>query len=63
MSVVTFDGQPFEINLPANALNAEDFVGQENLFVEQTLEPAIIADMRVVLSGKVIIANPDKRSF
>jgi hypothetical protein len=42
MKIVSFDGMSFEVNLPAVAINGEDVSGLENVFVERTIEPAVI---------------------
>jgi hypothetical protein len=55
LNLVTFEGRPFEPNLPVTALNAEDFAGIVDLVVESTVEPAVVADMKVLLWGKVIV--------
>lgn len=55
MKAVGFDGAAFEVNLPAIAINGEDLVGLDNLVVERTIEPAIVSDMTVLLSGKVLL--------
>jgi len=55
MSMQAFDGWPFEVNLPASAINGDDFGNAETVVVERTLEPAVIRDMRVILSGKVVL--------
>ena len=55
MKAVGFDGVAFEVNLPAIAINGEDFSGLDNLVVEQTIEPAIVFDMTVLLTGKVLV--------
>ncbi len=60
MRIVSFDGVAFEVNLPAIAINGEDFVGLDNLVVEQTVEPAIVADMTVLLMGKVLLERSPK---
>jgi hypothetical protein len=57
MSIHAFDGMDFEVNLPASAINADDFQAVDHSIVERTLEPAIISDMRVVLMGKVFLAK------
>jgi hypothetical protein len=59
MSLQAFDGFDFEVNLPASAINAEDFQNNGTLVVERTLEPAVIFDMRVLLMGKVLLARKD----
>jgi hypothetical protein len=58
MRVVSFDAQPFEVNLPAIAVNAEDVAGLDRLVVERTIEPAIVRDMDVILTGKVLLVQP-----
>ena len=55
LNLVTFEGKPFEPNLPVTALNADDFVGVSDLVIESTVEPAVIADMKVVAWGKVLV--------
>ena len=55
LNLVTFDGQKYEPNLPATALNADDFTDGEQLTVETTVEPAVIEDMTVLLLGKVVL--------
>lgn len=57
MKVVSFDAQPFEVNLPAIAINAEDVTGLDRLVVERTIEPAIVRDMDVILTGKVLLVQ------
>lgn len=56
LNIVTFDGQRFEANLPATAINGDDFEGSDILVVEATIEPAIVdSAMKVVSMGKVIL--------
>jgi hypothetical protein len=57
MSIQEFDGMDFEVNLPASPINAGDFPDDTHLIVERTIEPAIICDMRVLLTGKVLLAR------
>jgi hypothetical protein len=59
MSLQAFDGLDFEVNLPASAINGDEFQDQKASVVERTLEPAVISDMRVVLMGKVFLARKD----
>ena len=55
LNLVTFDGQKFEPNIPATALNADDFGDGEMLTVETTVEPAVVENMNVLLLGKVVL--------
>ena len=51
----SFDGQPYEPNLPVTAINTVEVAGQERLVIEQTIEPAIIDNTKVLLMGKVVL--------
>lgn len=55
MSLQSFDGMDFEANLPASAVNGDEFSDGLPTSVERTLEPAVVSDMRVVLAGKVLL--------
>lgn len=55
LNLVTFDGKTFESNIPATALNAEDFTDGEILIIESTVEPAVVENMNVLLMGKVVL--------
>ncbi len=48
MSIQSFDGMDFEINLPASPVNGDEFPGRTDVVVARTVEPAVIADMRPV---------------
>jgi hypothetical protein len=57
MRAVSFDGVKFEVNLPASAVNAEDMNPESACLVERTLEPAIVTESAVILTGKVFLAE------
>lgn len=57
LKLITFDGQEFEPNIPATAINVEDFVAEACLKIEITVEPAVIQDMNVLLFGKVLLGK------
>jgi hypothetical protein len=59
MSVQSFDGMDFEINLPASAVNGDEFPNRTDVVVARTIEPAVIADMRPILMGKVYLASKE----
>jgi hypothetical protein len=59
MSVQSFDGMDFEINLPASPVNGDEFPGRTDAVVARTIEPAVIVDMRPVLMGKVYLASKE----
>src|ERR1700674_100676 len=62
MSVQSFDGMDFEINLPASAVNGDEFPNRTDVVVARTIEPAVIADMRPILMGKVYLASKESIS-
>ncbi len=59
MSIQSFDGMDFEVNLPASAVNADEFPNSTGVVIARTIEPAIISDMRPVLMGKVYLASKE----
>lgn len=59
--IATFDGAVFEINLPVTAVNAEDVNSNSSCMIERTLEPTIILDDQVVLTGKVFLVEKKDR--
>jgi hypothetical protein len=61
MRLLDFDGVRFEVNLPAVAINGEDVSGLEDVIIERTIEPAILAGMSVVLMAKVFLAPAGER--
>jgi hypothetical protein len=56
MRVISFDGLSFEVNLPAIAVNAQDVAGVNDVVIESTLEPAVIANSTVLIAAKVYLA-------
>lgn len=55
--IVEFDGLAFEPGMAASADNADDFEDEELLVVTRTIEPAIVYDMRVIRTGRVVVAH------
>jgi hypothetical protein len=60
MRIVSFDGMKFEVNLPAIAVNAGDISSEQACVVERTLEPAVVTDNSVILTGKVFVVETSK---
>ena len=54
-SLVTFQGQRFGAELPAVAVNADDFASSSELFIESAVEPAVIVDGKVVQNARVML--------
>ena len=57
MKIVSFDGAPFEVNLPVTAINAEDVNSESTCVVERTIEPAVLLGNEVVITGKVFVVE------
>jgi hypothetical protein len=61
MQIVSFDGLTFEVNLPAVAVNPEDVAKNEDVIVERTIEPAVVSNGRLLLTGRVFLAGSDAK--
>lgn len=57
IKIATFDGAEFEINLPVTAVNAEDINPTKTCIIERTLEPTVLMNDEVVLTGKVFLVE------
>ena len=53
--LVNVEGQVYDIGMAATALNAEDFDPDDNLVVDQMLEPIIMGEEGLVRTGTVIL--------
>lgn len=59
----TFEGMPFGPELPAVAINADEFDSAENLLVESAIEPAVIIHDRVFQNARVMLKGSDTYVF
>lgn len=50
-------GMAFDAGMPINPLNIGDFNSEDELFIEQVLEPAIMYGEQIVKQGTVILKN------
>lgn len=57
LSLSTFDGKPFEPNLPVAAINGDEFNSEDELVIEATIEPTVTEGMQVLSMGKVILTK------
>lgn len=53
--LVNVEGQVYDIGMAATALNAEDFDPDDNLVVDQMLEPIIMGEEGLARTGTVIL--------
>lgn len=53
--LVEHDGAAYSPNLPVTVLNKDDYPGQRQLRVQQTLEPTVLHQGRVLELGRVLV--------
>jgi hypothetical protein len=64
LRIVEFDGQTFEVNLPAMALNADEMPDADGAIVERTIEPAVVSkDGDVIIMGKVYLKRRNEEGI
>jgi len=56
MKLVTYDGESWSAQIPAQALNLID-IDDADASVESTIEPTILRGTRVILPGKILLRN------
>lgn len=59
IELLTFEGAQFGPELPAVAINADDFGSAENLLVESAIEPAVIMHGKVVQNAQVMLKESE----
>ena len=59
MRILEFDGIPFQVGLPVVAVNGDDFSDGTPAVVEKTLEPTVVHDIAVLVTGKVFLAKAE----
>jgi hypothetical protein len=55
LRLISYDREPYEPNLPVTVANADEASSFEDMVVERTMEPTIVADGQVVAMGKVLL--------
>ena len=59
-SLVDFRGQPFGPQVAASAVNADDFGPDDMLWVDQTVEPAVVGPNGLLQMGTVTLRREHK---
>ena len=59
-SLVDFSGQPFGPELAASAVNVDEFEAGDSLYVDQTVEPAVVGPQGLVKMGTVTLRRGPK---
>lgn len=57
LRMVTHDGAEYSPQIPAEPVNPEDFETEEGLMVQETLEPTVLFDGRVIARGRIVLAR------
>ncbi|SPJ27637.1 hypothetical protein [Falsiruegeria mediterranea] len=62
LKLIDFETEGFHAGLATSADNAGDYPDETDLFVSKTLEPTVMADMKVIRLGRVLVepANGEK---
>ena len=55
MSLPTFEGQVFSAELPAMAINADEFAGADILIIDSAIDPAVILNGKVIQNARVML--------
>lgn len=55
LKLISYDREPYVPNLPVTVANSDETDSSDDLIVERTVEPTIIADGHVVAMGKVFL--------
>lgn len=60
LNLVNVEGQPFDPGIAATPLNLEEFDAQDNLYIDQMLDPIIMGKDGLVKTGTVILKRVEK---
>ena len=55
LKLIDFEAEVFHAGLATSADNAGDFPDEADLVVSKTLEPTVMADMKVIRLGRVLV--------
>ena len=60
MRIVDVEGQPYDIGMALSPLNIDDFDADDQLYVEQMIEPIIMDDNNVMKTGTAMLGRIEK---
>ena len=60
LRIVNIEGQPYDVGMAITPLNIDDFEPDDNLFVEQLIEPIIMAENDVIKTGTAMLGRIEK---
>lgn len=59
LKIVSLEGQPYDLGMAASPLNIEDFGPDEQLIVDQMVEPVLMGPEGIVKSGTVMLKKAE----
>ena len=59
VSLVAFEGQPFDPGLPIKAINLSDFANNDHLLIDVMLEPVVMGKSGLLRMGSAILKRVD----
>jgi hypothetical protein len=60
ITIASLEGIPFDVGMPISPINIDDFNKDDELVIEQVLEPVIIQNGRVLKTGSVILKRVEQ---
>lgn len=57
LTILDLTGQAYDVGLPIQAMNLDEFDEDEPLIVSQTIEPVIMMEGRVIKTGMVMVSR------
>ena len=62
MTCLELTGQPYDVGMPVQAVNLDEFGEEEPLIITQMIEPVILCDGRVMKTGMVTLGRTAEES-
>ena len=60
LKLVNLEGQPYDPGMAVTPLNIDEFEIEDRLYVDQTIEPIIMQQDKVIKTGTVILGRAEK---
>ena len=57
MRIVDVEGQPYDVGMALSPLNIDDFEPDDQLYIEQMIEPIIMDDEKVLKTGTAMLGR------
>ncbi len=57
LRIINVEGKPYDIGMAVNPLNLDDFSPNDELYVEQVIEPIIMDSTSIIKTGTVVLGR------